>query len=160
MVNIALENHQMLMQPVQYVHWGDPVVVQAINSAAGALLIPISENVPAWILSTMQKKREAMLDGDFSAEGTISVQLFPDAHVVNPFDQPGVLTFAIAEDVMALELTVSRAVDTRGAVDHDALSSRLTKWTSLPTGPAAPTAELTASQTQGEVAERLKAPVC
>lgn len=160
MVNIALEGHQILARPVQFVHWDDPVVVQAINNAAGTLLIPGSQNGPAWILSTMRKNRVAMLDADYSAEGIISIQLFPDAHVTGLFDQPGVLTFAIAEDVMALELTVSHVADTRGTVDHDTLSSRLPKWAGLPTRPLAPTAKRTASQTQGEVAERLKAPVC
>lgn len=86
MVNSALESHQMLARPVQYVHWDDPVVIQAISGAAGTLLIPSTDEIPAWILATMQKNRVVMLDGDCSADKIISTQLFPDAHVRVVFD--------------------------------------------------------------------------
>jgi DNA-binding LacI/PurR family transcriptional regulator len=84
-VSSTLEHRQLGLRPVQYVHWDDPIVVDAVAGSGGALVIPSTESIPANVLSSIRANRVVMLDGDFSEDGIPSIQLFPDAHLEQVF---------------------------------------------------------------------------
>ena len=82
----AVEEHEMLLRPVQYVHWDDPIVRDALKNSGGALIIPAADSIPSRILSTIRGSKVIALDGDFSEWGVPSIRFFPDAHVERVFD--------------------------------------------------------------------------
>jgi DNA-binding LacI/PurR family transcriptional regulator len=84
-VSAALEQHRLALRPVQYVHWDDPIVQDAVANSAGTLIIPSTEDVPAWILSSIRENKVVVLDGDFSDENVPSIRLFPDRHIETVF---------------------------------------------------------------------------
>ena len=73
-------------RPVQYVHWDDPVVRDAVHNPAGTVLIPGALDLDPHVLETIQQNKVVVLDGDLSDRGVPSIRLFPDAHVNQVFD--------------------------------------------------------------------------
>ena len=86
LVSDATESHDLAFRPVQYVHWDDPIVLDAVRNPGGALLIPAAEKLPSWILAALRSRKVAVLDGDVSAEGVPSIQLFSDGHIRRGFE--------------------------------------------------------------------------
>ncbi len=84
-VSAALEKHGLSLRPVQYVHWDDPIVREAVANGGGALIIPSANRVPTRILRPLSEQKVVALDGDFSAEGIPSIRLFPDRHIEQVF---------------------------------------------------------------------------
>jgi DNA-binding LacI/PurR family transcriptional regulator len=84
-VSSALEKHTLALRPVQYVHWDDPIVVEAVSNAGGALIIPSADSMPERILASICENKVVVLDGDFSAEEIPSIRLFPDRHIERVF---------------------------------------------------------------------------
>lgn len=80
-VTAALKNRGFTLRPVHYVHWDDPIVVDAISNEDGVLVIPSADSIPAWILAAIRENKAVVLDGDFSEEGIPSIRLFPDNHI-------------------------------------------------------------------------------
>ena len=80
-VTSALEKHDLNLRPVQYVHWDDPIVVDAVANTGGALIIPSADSIPEWVLSPIRSNKVVVLDGDFSEDGIPSIRLFPDSHI-------------------------------------------------------------------------------
>jgi DNA-binding LacI/PurR family transcriptional regulator len=85
-VSEVLEEQKMTLRPVQFVHWDDPIVLDALGNPGGALFIPAAEDIPPAIVSNMRASKVAVLDRDVSEEGIPSIELFPDAHVMRVFD--------------------------------------------------------------------------
>jgi len=85
-VGDSLRDREFVLRPVQYTHWNDPVVNDAIQSADGTIIIPTADPIPDSILKNCEKRKVVLLDGDLSEEGIPSIQLFPDAHVLRVFD--------------------------------------------------------------------------
>lgn len=85
-VGNALEKHELSVRPVQYVHWNDPIVVDAITNAGGAFVIPSTEKIPPAVLAAIKANRVVMLDGDLSTQGVPSIRLFPDQHLLRVFE--------------------------------------------------------------------------
>ena len=77
----ALEKRGLTLRPVQYVHWDDPVVADAISNTGGALVIPSTEPIPTWVLAALRSNRVIILDGDCTRDGICSIRLFPDNHI-------------------------------------------------------------------------------
>lgn len=84
-VGAALEKHELLLRPVFYVHWDDPVVLEAVENAGGTLIIPSTDPLPPRVLAAIRARRVVMLDGDFTRDGVPSIQLFPDEHLEQVF---------------------------------------------------------------------------
>jgi DNA-binding LacI/PurR family transcriptional regulator len=82
----ALAKHGQSLRPVQYVHWDDPTVADALANADGALLVPSADHLPARVLETIKAHRVVALDSDLSAAGVPSIQLFADKHITQVFD--------------------------------------------------------------------------
>ena len=78
----ATQQHGGELRPVQYVHWDEPVVMEALSHGGGTVIIPSSTEVPERILDTMRDNRCVSLDIDLSRQGVKSIRLFPDEHIV------------------------------------------------------------------------------
>ncbi len=85
-VTSALEHHGLNIRPVQYTHWNDPIVIDAVSHTGGALVIPSADSIPSWILDPIRINRVVVLDGDCSADGIPSIRLFPDNHINKVFE--------------------------------------------------------------------------
>ena len=73
-------------RPVQYVHWDDPVVINAVTNRGGVIVVPSSLDVPPHILAALQSNRVVSLDLDLSDRDVPSIRLFPDKHIYTVFD--------------------------------------------------------------------------
>ena len=61
-----------------YVHWDDPVILQALATFDGVFVVPSSEAVPHHVLKRFsQSKRLVILDGDLTEWGVPSVHMLP-----------------------------------------------------------------------------------
>lgn len=67
------------LRPVQFVHWDDTALVDAVEQARGALVIPYGTEMPLRLLEAFHANKVVVLDGDFTQEGIPSIRLFRDA---------------------------------------------------------------------------------
>ena len=75
------------MRPVLFVHWDDPLLLDALKGFSATFLIPVSAPVPPRVLERLRKApRLIVVDADWSAEGFVSVQLFPPVFVQRLLD--------------------------------------------------------------------------
>lgn len=79
----AMDRRGFQHRTVEYLHWDDSVVSQALDGADGVLVIPMTEPMPARILRQFQsaEARVAAFDGDFTRFGLPSVRLFAREHI-------------------------------------------------------------------------------
>ncbi len=82
---VATREHNLDLRPVQYVHWDDPVVMDAVSHRGGAIVIPSSSDVPQRVVDAMRDGKCVSLDIDLSGHGIKSIRLFPDTHVRQVF---------------------------------------------------------------------------
>jgi DNA-binding LacI/PurR family transcriptional regulator len=78
----ALEGHSVTLRPLNYAHWGDPSISEAVAGFDGLFFIPITnEKIPGWLTSKMREAgcRVVVLDQDETEAGLPSVVLFPPA---------------------------------------------------------------------------------
>jgi DNA-binding LacI/PurR family transcriptional regulator len=80
----ALEGMDVVLRPISYVHFTDPTVHEAISNYDALFFIPPAQKIPAWLVHKMKEStcRIVVLDQDESAEGLLSVKLFPPASEV------------------------------------------------------------------------------
>jgi DNA-binding transcriptional regulator YhcF (GntR family) len=81
-------SRQMALRTVLYVHWDDPVVVDAVRGFDGVFIIPAAEDAPGEVLKFLQNPahRVVMLDQNFTGHGLPSVMQFPALFVQNVLD--------------------------------------------------------------------------
>lgn len=84
-VESAMKERDVKVRPVHYVHWDDPVVFEALSQTDGTFVVPTADNIPARVSDMMRESKVVILDGDFSAKGIPSIQLFPGAHIEKIF---------------------------------------------------------------------------
>lgn len=82
---LATREHGMELRPVQYVHWDDPVVMDAVSHRGGTIVIPSSSDVPDRVVQAMRAGKCVSLDIDLSHHDIKSIRLYPDAHVREVF---------------------------------------------------------------------------
>lgn len=85
-VGAAFRGRDFSLRPVQYVHWNDPIIADALQHADGAIVIPSAERIPDYLQATFEAGKVVILDGDLSDVGIPSIQLFPDSHVQRVID--------------------------------------------------------------------------
>jgi DNA-binding LacI/PurR family transcriptional regulator len=66
------------LRPAQFVHWDEKTVVEAVDQAKGALVIPYGPNIPPRLLEPFRANKVVILDGDFTSVGLPSIRLFSD----------------------------------------------------------------------------------
>lgn len=87
-VTEAANQYDVAIRPVQYVHWDDPIVWEALSGADGVLLIPSTEPIPDHVTDRFIDKRSRLVvfDGDWSHHGIPSIRLFPTSHIEALFE--------------------------------------------------------------------------
>jgi DNA-binding LacI/PurR family transcriptional regulator len=66
----------MALRPVQFVHWDETTVMEAVEQARAALVIPYGPAIPPRLLEPFRENKVVILDGDFTHEGLPSIRLF------------------------------------------------------------------------------------
>jgi len=70
-----------------YMHWDDPILMDAIAGFDGVFLNPIAEKLPESIASTLRSKgRIVVVDHDFSSYGVPSIRIFPPLFIQRLLD--------------------------------------------------------------------------
>jgi hypothetical protein len=87
-VSRVAEARRVQFRPVEYVHWDDPTVAEAVSGADGVIVIPSTEPIPSRVLRvfTDPDNRVVFLDDDMTDHGVPSVRLFAKAHITKVFD--------------------------------------------------------------------------
>lgn len=67
------------VRAVMYLHWDDPVILQALRAFDAVFLYPSCEAPPAALLARLreERRRVVVVEQDWSAEGLLSLCLFP-----------------------------------------------------------------------------------
>lgn len=81
-MSMAAREHGLDLRPVQYVHWHDPVVMDAVRHRGGTFVIPSSSSVPDHIIQAMIDGKCISMDIDLSRYGVRSIVLFPEPHIL------------------------------------------------------------------------------
>lgn len=75
------------LRPVLYVHWDDPILLDALNGFEAVFLIPVPDPIPPRVLARLKTApRLVVVDDDWSAHGFVSMQLFPHVFVQRMLD--------------------------------------------------------------------------
>ena len=75
------------VRPVLYVHWDDPLLLDALRGFAATFLLTVSGTVPPRVMEQLRNTaRLVVVDADWSADGFVSVQLFPPVFVQRLLD--------------------------------------------------------------------------
>ncbi len=84
----AANDHGVRFRPVEYVHWYDPSVNDALAGADGVFVIPNTEPLPAAVIKAFlaPERKVVFLDDDMTGHGIPSVRFFAPRHVVGVFD--------------------------------------------------------------------------
>jgi DNA-binding LacI/PurR family transcriptional regulator len=84
----AADRQNVLLRPVEYVHWHDPVVREAVEGSDGLFVIPSTEPIPPSLLKTFGtgEHKVVFFDDDMTAHGIPSIRLFASGHIVRLFE--------------------------------------------------------------------------
>ncbi len=76
------------VRPILYMHWDDPILIDALEGFDGIFLDPIPQAVPDRIAERLRKQEHpvVVVDQDQSALGAPSIQLFPPVFVQKLLD--------------------------------------------------------------------------
>ncbi len=87
-VSAAVAGHDIQLRPVEYVHWDDSVVREAVEGSDGLIVIPSTEPLPRRVskVFTSAETKVVALDGDLTDHGVPSIRLFAGAHIVALFE--------------------------------------------------------------------------
>lgn len=88
LVTDVANQYDVAIRPVQYVHWDDPIVWDALAGADGVLLIPSTESVPAHVIERFSGSvgRLVVFDGEMTQHDIPSIRLYPSAHIEALFE--------------------------------------------------------------------------
>lgn len=102
---------------VPYVHWDDPIIIDALEGFDGAFLLPSTEAMPPQIVERLSKSKcpLVVLDNDMSHAGIPSMRMFPPVLVQRVLDY--------------LESLGHRSIACFNVQPHDAIiEERLEQW--------------------------------
>lgn len=87
-VTEVANQYDVAIRPVQYVHWDDPIVWDALTGADGVLLIPSTETVPTHVIDrfTGNPGRLVVFDGEMTQHMIPSIRLYPTSHIESLFE--------------------------------------------------------------------------
>lgn len=83
MIARSAKERGVLFRAVEYVHWYDPVVQEALDGGSGLMIIPNTEPIPARLLREFAApgRQTVFFDTDLTTAGLPSIELFPDQHI-------------------------------------------------------------------------------
>lgn len=84
----AAERQGVQLRPVEYVHWYDPIVNEALQGSDGLIVIPSTEPMPGPVLKEFVsgEHRVVFFDEDMTDHGAPSIRLFAKAHITRLFE--------------------------------------------------------------------------
>ncbi len=87
-ISQAAERHGVQFRPVEYMHWFDPVVKEALHGSDGLMVIPSTEPIPGTLLKEMSEPENKVIffDADMTDRGLPSIRLFAHEHIVTLFE--------------------------------------------------------------------------
>lgn len=76
------------VRPILYMHWDDPILLDAMEGFDGIFLVPIPEKIPESIASKLREQEHpvVVVDRDLSSYGAPSIQLFPPVFIQKLLD--------------------------------------------------------------------------
>ena len=82
-ISRAAEFHHAQLKPVEYTHWFDPVVKEALQGSDGTLLIPSTEAIPDTVFKDLHDgdNKVVFFDADMTDHGIPSIRLFAREHI-------------------------------------------------------------------------------
>ncbi|HEY4234117.1 MAG TPA: substrate-binding domain-containing protein [Lacipirellulaceae bacterium] len=80
------ERHGIGLRPTQFVHWDEHTIVEAVEQARGAFIIPYGPEIPRRIADAFRANKVVVLDGDFAEQELPSIRLFSDGCIERVFD--------------------------------------------------------------------------
>jgi DNA-binding LacI/PurR family transcriptional regulator len=86
LVSEYAEQRGIGLRPVQFIHWDEKMVVEAVEQARGTFVIPYGPVIPRRLLDPFQSNKVVILDGDFTSQGLPSIRLFSDNCVTAVLD--------------------------------------------------------------------------
>jgi DNA-binding LacI/PurR family transcriptional regulator len=75
------------LRPVQFVHWDETTVLEAVEQARAALVIPYGPAIPARLVEPFAANKVVILDGDFTSDELPSIRLFKDECIEQVFER-------------------------------------------------------------------------
>ena len=87
-VSSATEHRSIQFRPVEYMHWYDPIVREAMEGSDGLLVIPSTEPAPTQLLNEFASGdyKVVFLDADMTDHGIPSIRLFSRDHISRLFE--------------------------------------------------------------------------
>ena len=84
----AVEKFPCSMRPVVYMHWDDPILIDALKGFDGVFLYPIHTPLPESLAEILRKPEHpvVVVDDDFSHYGLPSIQFLPPKYVQRLLD--------------------------------------------------------------------------
>lgn len=74
------------LRPIQFIHWDEKVVLEAVEQAKGVFIIPSGHPFPKRLAEPFQTNKVVILDGDFTQYGVPSIRLFRDKCIERVLD--------------------------------------------------------------------------
>src|SRR5712672_683480 len=78
LVSDFAERHGIGLRPVQFVHWDESTILEAVEQARGTLLVPYGPEIPKRVVEVFRENKVVILDGDFADQDLPSIRLFSD----------------------------------------------------------------------------------
>lgn len=66
------------LRPIQFIHWDEKIVMEAVEQPKGVLIIPSGHEFPKRLAEPFRSNKVVILDGDFTQHGVPSIRLFRD----------------------------------------------------------------------------------
>ncbi|QDU70569.1 substrate-binding domain-containing protein [Mucisphaera calidilacus] len=87
-ISRSAEKHDVQFRPVEYMHWYDPAVKEALQGSDGLLVIPSTEPMPPQVLKEFASHdhKVVFLDDDMTDHGIPSIRLFARDHISTLFE--------------------------------------------------------------------------
>ncbi|MCC7084104.1 MAG: substrate-binding domain-containing protein, partial [Pirellulales bacterium] len=74
------------LRPMQFIHWDERIVLEAVEQAKGVLIIPSGHPFPKRLAEPFRLNKVVILDGDFTQYGVPSIRLFRDKCIESVLD--------------------------------------------------------------------------
>lgn len=87
-ISQAAEKRRIRFRPIEYVHWFDPIVSEALRGSDGLIVIPSTEPIPASLLREFSspQRKVVFFDDDMTDHALPSIRLFATAHITRLFE--------------------------------------------------------------------------
>ena len=87
-ISEAATSRKIQVRPVEYMHWHDPIVKEALEGSDAVMVIPSTEPIPERLLAAFASRdhKVVFFDHDMSGHGIPSIRLFSKQHTVKVFE--------------------------------------------------------------------------